>query len=304
MTLCDDVAVPRLFFWLVVRPVVLVVLGLNVRHRERLPEDGPALLVANHNSHLDTVVLMTLLPTRLLPKIRPVAAADYFLQRAARLVRPADHRHPADASGRAEGEAGPRRAGARPARQGLGGAGARRDRDPVPRGLAGGAGAAGRAQERDRPPGGAAIPEVPVVPVFLHGLGKTLPRGEVLPVPFFCDVFVGEPVSWTATPRALHGGAQGADAGARRRGAPDRVGVILAAAALWGLAEATVFFLVPDVLLTALGSRSTTADVRSAPVLRRSRAPCWAGRCCSRGERATRRRRGRSSTGCPRSRAG
>jgi 1-acyl-sn-glycerol-3-phosphate acyltransferase len=201
-----------LFFWLVVRPIVLLGLGLNVRHRDRLPARGPAILVANHNSHLDTMVLMTLLPSRLLPRVRPVAAADYFLRNrllawfALRIIgiipiqrRPAAAEHapaetPPDAHQEARQDV---RQEARPdVLAAVAGAlahgeivilfpeGSRGE----PERLAELKSGIGRLAER--------CPRVPVIPIFLHGLGKALPRGTLLPVPFFCDVFVGEPISW------------------------------------------------------------------------------------------------------------
>lgn len=208
----------QLFFWLVVRPLVLVVLGLNVRHRERLPRRGPAIVAANHNSHLDTLVLMTLLPARLLPKVRPVAAADYFL--ANRVlgwfslhvlgILPVERRGAARRDAAQGAGAAPETATeAAPPPDPLAASRAALDRDEVvllfPEGSRGDperltdfkSGIARLALSR---------PGVPVVPVFLHGLGKALPKGSRLPVPFFCDVFVGEPLAggdgrWQGDPR-------------------------------------------------------------------------------------------------------
>lgn len=175
-----------LFFMLIVKPVVLVALGLNITNRRNLPKDGPAILAANHTSHLDTLVLMSLYPLRQLHRVRPVAAADYFLKNKwiAWFSTHCLDIIPIARDGKVE-------------------------RDVLFQGCY-------EALENKQiivffPEGTRSLteerefklkrgihhlveryPDTCVLPIMLHGLGKALPKGEALLVPFNCDVIIGE----------------------------------------------------------------------------------------------------------------
>ena len=69
-----------LFFLFFVRPYILFVLGVNVNDAKNLPKisKGASIIVANHNSHIDTLLLMSLFTCAQNLKIHPVVAHDYF----------------------------------------------------------------------------------------------------------------------------------------------------------------------------------------------------------------------------------
>lgn len=180
-------ALKYLFWLLIAKPITHFILGLNVRHLSRLPKDGPCIIIANHNSHLDTLVLFNLFPWRLLRKIRPVAAADYFCKNKilrwfstqimgiipihrGRMIKGSDpfelissslHKgeiillYPEGTRGEPE------------------------QMQSIKKGIH------HLAKKH---------PTVPIIPIFMHGLGKSLPKGEFILVPFFCDIFIGNPL--------------------------------------------------------------------------------------------------------------
>lgn len=183
------VALRLLFFLLVVKPFLLLAVGVNVRHRDRLPVAGPALVVANHNSHLDTLVVMAMLPLGLLPRVRPAASAEYFLSnrwRAWFATRVIGIIPLAAGGGRSHAEV------LGPVRDALAAG------DVViffPEGTRGEPECLGKLKTGITWLAGQ-LPDAPVYPVRLRGLGKVLPKGDWLPVPFFCDAWVGEPLRW------------------------------------------------------------------------------------------------------------
>ncbi|ENK7137734.1 lysophospholipid acyltransferase family protein [Enterobacter roggenkampii] len=170
-------------------PVVWIWLGIRVSGRKKLPVEGPAIIVANHNSHLDVLTLFTLFPLSTLVNVQPVAAADYFLRNkvigwfALKVIgiipvfRGAHQANPLQAC--------------------VDALAAKKIMIIFPEGTRGEPGKFAEiksgiwhlSQQ---------CPEVPIIPVYMHGLDRSMGKGQKIPVPFFIDIFIDEPLFYDA----------------------------------------------------------------------------------------------------------
>lgn len=65
-------------YLIVVRIFLRVIVGVKLIRKEALKKQKQFIIVSNHNSHIDTMALMSSLSFNQLPKTHPVAAGDYF----------------------------------------------------------------------------------------------------------------------------------------------------------------------------------------------------------------------------------
>lgn len=62
----------------VMRTFLRLFVGVRFDNARFLLDEKQFIIVANHNSHLDTMTIMSSLPRGIIHKVRPVAAADHF----------------------------------------------------------------------------------------------------------------------------------------------------------------------------------------------------------------------------------
>lgn len=178
--------VQMMFFALAIKPFMALFIGLRVRGREHLRETDPFVLIANHSSHLDTMSLLSLFPLTRLRRIRPVAAADYFERNkfVSLLTKTLFNILPI-ARKNITSENNP----------------LRRMREAIEAGdsiIIFPEGTRGSGQEMGEFRSGVAhliekMPGVAIVPAYLVNMGRSLPKGEFIPVPFFCEIRIGAP---------------------------------------------------------------------------------------------------------------
>lgn len=170
-----------------------------------IPEFPPqAIYYANHSSHLDFVTLWAIMPAELQPKVRPIAAADYWgsgikqsvaegIFNAHLVHRSQDRPHT--------------KADDRPARQTDSGSSPKTSQLTGMTDILEAGDSLIIFPEGTRGPGDQVAtfqaglyrlakhaPRVPVVPVTLKNLSRILPKGEAIPVPRLSQVIVHQPL--------------------------------------------------------------------------------------------------------------
>jgi 1-acyl-sn-glycerol-3-phosphate acyltransferase len=148
---------------------------------------------ANHRSHGDFALIWTVMPAPHRARLRPVAAADYWLRGPVRrFVIESAFRGVLIDRCRSDDRPDPIEAMAQALNAG----------DSLilfPEGTRNSTAASLLAFRRGIYRLAASRPHVELVPVWIDNLDRVLPKGEIVPVPLLCTVTFGEPINFQAT---------------------------------------------------------------------------------------------------------
>lgn len=177
-----------IIYRIVMKNFLRIIFGVSYKNVKHFKEIKQFIIVANHNSHLDTVSVLAAMPTSQLTRVHPVAAGDYFgknritqflseffvnsllISRHKTDVR---NHHPLDHMD-----------------QFL------KDGKSI---LIFPEGSRGEAEVMQDFKHGAAIllkrnPSIPFIPIFMKGMGKALPKGDPFLIPAQCELRIGAPI--------------------------------------------------------------------------------------------------------------
>lgn len=172
----------------IIRWFLRLIVGVHLQKADFLKDIDQFIIVANHNSHLDTMTLMASLPSSVLPRVKPVAAKDHFGKtklstwfshtfiNALLIKRKRDKENP--------------------------------ENDPIhnminaldqgyslilfPEGTRG----EPEIEQKLKPGIGMILqqrPNIIIVPAYMKGMGKAMPKGDGLIIPFNSKLIYGQP---------------------------------------------------------------------------------------------------------------
>tara|TARA_B110000261_G_scaffold153746_1_gene184655 strand:- start:1222 stop:1842 length:621 start_codon:yes stop_codon:yes gene_type:complete len=174
------------FFW---RNFLKIFIGLKYINRKTLKNKKQFILIANHNSHMDTMAIMSAIPSRYIHKVHPIAAVDFF---GGSLLNKILMRYLVNATlikrDRNDTENDPIDAMDKMIKK-------YRSLILYPEGSRGSPGIMTNFKK------GLAYliqrnPNIKVIPVYLNNIYKTFPKGRKLIIPYNCSIEFGEPIQF------------------------------------------------------------------------------------------------------------
>jgi len=176
------------FLW---RNFLRLFIGLKYYNNKTLKNKKQFILIANHNSHMDTMAIMSAIPSRYIHKVHPIAARDFF---GGSLFKKILMRYLVNATLIKRDRTDP-------------------ENDPID--------SMDKMLKKSRslilyPEGSRGIPgvmsnfkkglgyliqrnpDIDVIPVYLDNVYKTLPKGKKIILPYNCSIIFGEPIKFNS----------------------------------------------------------------------------------------------------------